>query len=71
MSENKENALNTFVGIIGECRTECAKISQLIDDHLGSSPDDINWVDVGDAGRLRDLLKEITEIFVKQNPETK
>lgn len=59
----KEDPLDLFVQRIEECRTECEKIAAAIDDHLYKDAESINWSSVGDAARMLEMLKDITDVF--------
>lgn len=49
-----------------EAATDLHKaIGQLIDNHLGVDPENVNWSNVGDADRLVDALSEIVKSFSK------
>ena len=60
---NQEQALNAFIRNISEARREVAKINSFLDDHMNKGAENITWASAGDAARIRDMLKEITETF--------
>jgi len=47
-----------FLHNIASAREMIARLTSHLDDHMGVSPDDVNWGHVGDAGRLVAALKE-------------
>ena len=53
-----ESAIAAFVARIEEARQLLAAISASLDDHLGYSPDGINWGHVGTAGHVVELLRQ-------------
>ena len=54
-----EEALNRFVGIVGEIRTALDAISEATDDHFDVLPSEVHWGHVGDAARTLEGLQEI------------
>ncbi len=52
-----------FMGKIDRSRRLMAAIEKHLEDHLGVSPEEVNWAHAGDAGRLAGKLEEIAEIF--------
>jgi uncharacterized phage infection (PIP) family protein YhgE len=56
----KETALSAYVAALAEMRETLALLLEHADDHLGTSPDDINWGHVGSAGYVNEQLRNIT-----------
>ena len=54
-----ESAIAAFVARIEEARQLLAAISASLDDHLGYSPDGINWGHVGSLRHVIAMLKEV------------
>ena len=56
-----EKALQEFIAKIAEAKTLLDELQAHVDDHMEVSPDDVNWGDVGNAGRLVHQLTELTD----------
>jgi len=56
----KEKALGAFMAKIAEAQERLAELTAYLDDHMETSPDDINWGDVGSAGYMVEKLTELT-----------
>jgi len=50
---------------MGDIRERMEKLNELVNDHLGYSPDDINWGHVGSAAHLIEKLDNILATFDK------
>lgn len=62
-------ALNRFVSLTAQASELAQELSDYMSDHMELSPDSINWGHVGDASRILNGLKELTEThFPKQPP---
>lgn len=60
----KMDPTETFVTNIRDCQGMLEVINEFVtDDHMGKSPDNIDWMDVGDSGRMKEMLAEICEAF--------
>lgn len=56
-----EKALEEFIGSISKCTELVDKIKESLNNHLGFSPEDINWGHVGTVTSLEKSLSEICE----------
>ncbi|MCL2576939.1 MAG: hypothetical protein FWE27_02665 [Defluviitaleaceae bacterium] len=54
-----EKALGNFIGLMGEARERIAELQEYIDNHMNTSPDEINW---GNCGSAEYLLAQLTEL---------
>ncbi len=63
---NREAALNAFIGKKTEIDTMLARLKALSDDHFETSPDEINWGDVGTLNHYASLLRRITDSAFKE-----
>jgi hypothetical protein len=66
LKKSDEKALEKFIGIIGEVNERLAELQTFTDEHMGFSPDDINWGHVGTAGWFLEKLKELTDFAYKR-----
>lgn len=57
----KTQATDIFLKNIHEARELLSNLQDLVDNHLGYDPDEINWGHAGTASCLIRLLKEATE----------
>ena len=55
-----EKALGAFMAKIAEAQTLLTELQAHVDDHMGESPEDINWGHVGSAGYMVERLTELT-----------
>ena len=60
---NNKKALQAFCTNVADARELVTLIARHLDDHMGMGPDEVNWAHVGDAGRIRESLKEIASTF--------
>lgn len=58
---NNEKALAAFVGTIGEIKEKLDVLNEYMDNHMDTSPEEINWGHVGSANHIRELLDGIIE----------
>jgi len=58
-----EKALQAFCINIADARELVTLIGRHLDEHMEVGPDEVNWAHVGDAGRIRESLKEIAATF--------
>ena len=59
----KQNATDAYVAVIAEISAKLDAIkAQAVDNHLGVSPDAVNWGNVGTAQHLLVVLAEAAEI---------
>jgi len=56
-----EKALGAFIAKIAEAQKLLEELQNFTDDHMGSSPDEINYGHVGSAGYLVEKLTELTD----------
>ena len=54
-------AIAKFIEHCSNAQTIANEIAMICDDHLGNTPDEINWGHVGDAARIERLLSEILD----------
>lgn len=52
-------AIDAFVRHIGEAAARLIELHNFVDDHMGVSPDDVTWANVGDAAALNNALIEL------------
>jgi hypothetical protein len=58
---SNEKALGAFTGAVGEIRDRLDELTAYFDEHMGYSPDDINWGHVGTATYFLMQLTELTD----------
>ena len=58
-----EKAIDRFIGLTAENTKMLEKLTSHMEDHMETNPDNINWANVGDAGRVNEGLKDITEFL--------
>jgi len=56
-----EKALQAFMVKVAEITTRLEELQQYTDDHMGASPDDVNWGHVGGAEYLLAQLTQLTD----------
>jgi len=56
---NKETALSAYVVALSEMRETLTALLDHTDDHMGISPENINWGHVGNASYVNSQLAEI------------
>ena len=56
-----EKALGAFMAKIAEAQSLLAELQARVDDHMGESPEDINYGHVGSAGYMVEKLTELTD----------
>jgi len=61
MIMKNEKALGAFMAKIAEAQTLLAELQAHVDDHMGASPDEINYGHVGSAGYMVEKLTELTD----------
>jgi len=61
MIMKNEKALSTFMAKIAEAQTLLAELQAHVDDHMGASPEEINYGHVGSAGYMVEKLTELTD----------
>ncbi len=52
MTNSNDKAVNEFIINLDNAQDALDTIQEAINDHLGVSPDDVNWANVGDAKRI-------------------
>ena len=65
-TNNHEKALGRFMEQLGEMNERLAELQAFADDHMGYSPEDINWGHVGTAGYFLEKLTELTDCAYKR-----
>ena len=55
---SKDEARDAFIHRIASARELITLLTRHLDDHMEVAPDEVNWANVGDAGRLVEVLKE-------------
>lgn len=58
-----DKALNAYIATIAEIKAKLDALTEQADDHLGHSPEEINWGHVGTAKHVLEQLNEITEFL--------
>ena len=68
MSTNRvtDNALDAFVTTKFKIDAMLDRLKALSADHFETSPDDINWGDVGTLNHFASLLRQITDAAFKE-----
>jgi len=56
-----EKALGAFMAKIAETQALLAELQAYVDDHMGASPDEINYGHVSSAGYMVEKLTELTD----------
>jgi len=56
-----EKALGAFMAKIAEAQSLLAELQAHVDDHMGASPEEINYGHVGSAGYMVEKLTELTD----------
>ena len=70
MKKNDE-ALSAFIGKIAEAKEKIEALGDFVENHMGYSPDEVNWAHVGDAGHVLEQLDEILNFLGINKGETK
>lgn len=55
-NRTKPTAADAFVGIVGEIDAMIATLAERSGEHFGRHPDTLDWGDVGDVTRIRNLI---------------
>jgi len=63
---NRRTALDAFIAKKTEIDTMLARLAALSEDHFNTTPDAINWADVGTLAHYAELLKRITDSAFKE-----
>jgi hypothetical protein len=58
-----EKALDAYIATIAEINAKLAALTEQTENHLGHSPEEINWGHVGTAKHVLEQLTEITEFL--------
>jgi len=64
--KSNDDALAAFVARKAEIDTMLTRLQALSDDHIGYSPDQVNWDHVGTLGYYAELLKRVTDSAFKE-----
>ena len=59
--KNNDKALAAFMANISDIHERLDELKAYFDDHMETSPDDIHWGHVGDAGMFLERLTELTD----------
>ncbi|MCL2223582.1 MAG: hypothetical protein FWB96_01295 [Defluviitaleaceae bacterium] len=59
--KNNDQALAAFMAKIAEAKERIEELNAYADDHIGDSPEEINWGHVGSAGYFVEKLTELTD----------
>ena len=62
----KEEALGRFMGTIAEINERLEELKEFFGDHMGYSPEDVNWGHVGSAEHFLKGLAEFTDQAYKR-----
>ena len=65
-AQNREAALNAFMGKNAEIDEMLARLQSLSADHFNAHPDEVNWGHVGTLEHYASLLKRITDSAFKE-----
>jgi len=66
MANSNNKALGRFMEQMGEINERLSELQAFTDEHMGYSPDDINWGHVGTAGWFLERLTELTDCAYKR-----
>ena len=66
MAASHEKALSKFMEQMGEINERLSELQVFADEHMGYSPDEINWGHVGTAGSILETLTELTDCAYKR-----
>jgi len=58
-----EKALDAYIATITEINAKLAALTEQTENHLGYSPEEINWGHVGTAKHILEQLAEITKFL--------
>jgi hypothetical protein len=65
-TRSNDSAIQAFLARKAEIDTMLDRLKSLSDDHFNTSPDEIDWGDVGTLGHYAELLKRITDAAFKE-----
>jgi hypothetical protein len=71
LQTNNTAAVDAFVATTHAARRLAAAITDHLDEHMGASPDDVNWAHVGSAGKVLGDLQEICRFLNIREEEVK
>jgi len=60
-TKTNDKALFAFLAAKVAIDTMLARLTQLSEDHFDTDPDTISWGDVGDLGRIAEILQRATD----------
>ena len=63
MTNAQTTAIDAFIARTASIMKKLAVITEVVDDHMGIAPDDVNWNNVGDLGYIDTLLNELTSFM--------
>jgi len=61
--KNNEKAIDAFIGTLVGINDHLDSIQKYMEDHMGTSPDNINWGHVGSARKVYEELDNIMEFL--------
>jgi hypothetical protein len=64
--ESREGALGHLTGQFAEMQERITELQDFVDEHMGYSPDEVNWGHVGTAGHFLKKLTELTDWAYKR-----
>ena len=65
-SRNRSNALDAFMTTKYQIDAMLERLKALSDDHIETSPDEVNWGHVGTLNHYASLLRQITDAAFKE-----
>lgn len=57
--DGNEKALNEFVGTLAAIQGKLDALQTHMANHMGTSPEEVNWGDVGSAKHILHMLNEV------------
>ena len=60
--KDNTNAIMQFITAKGNIETLLQNLTAIVEDHLGHSPDEINWSHVGTMAAIQVALTEVAEM---------
>lgn len=60
-AHDNSKAVQEFMVAVNAINDKLEKLGEYMDDHMGASPEEINWGHVGSANHILELLNDITE----------
>ena len=63
---NNDRQIHDFTNGITAVIEKLQRLAQAMDDHLGISPDDVAWVDVGTINKINADLQEVVDFTFQE-----